>query len=268
MSTYVFDPAWQKERDRLGALETLFDRSSRRYLADLGVGEGWRCLEVGCGAGGLARWMADQVGTTGQVIATDLDTRFLDGHGRANLEVLVHDIVTDPLEDAAFDLVHARTVLTHLPARQRVLARMAAAVKPGGWLFIEDIDFGGAMPGGLAGYVSAPEPSPAAAERVYQAVAAVFAAAGADPSYGTRLPAALAGVGLVEVGAEVHTPILAGGTEDWVSGSVEQLSERLVGSGVANAADIELFLAVTRNPSTYYVPPLMISAWGRRPERN
>src|SRR5688572_3744488 len=105
MTTYVFDPAWHKERDRLGALESLFDASSRRLLADLGIGEGWRCLEVGCGAGGVARWLAERVGGTGRVLATDLDTRFIDGHGLANLDVLQHNIVSDPLEEAAFDLV-------------------------------------------------------------------------------------------------------------------------------------------------------------------
>src|SRR5262249_21391816 len=49
VSTYVFDQAWQKEHDRLSALESLYDRASRRHLGALGVGDGWRCLEVGAG---------------------------------------------------------------------------------------------------------------------------------------------------------------------------------------------------------------------------
>src|SRR4051812_14227124 len=98
MDTYVFDQAWTKERERLTALESLFDASSRRLLADLGVGAGWRCLEVGAGAGGIARWLADRVGDTGRVVATDLDTRFLDGSG--NLDVRTHDVVTDDLDEA------------------------------------------------------------------------------------------------------------------------------------------------------------------------
>jgi 2-polyprenyl-3-methyl-5-hydroxy-6-metoxy-1,4-benzoquinol methylase len=90
MSTYVFDQAWQRERDRLRSLESLFDAYSGRLMSDLGVRPGWRCLEVGCGAGGVALWLADRVGPDGQVVATDLDTRFVDGHGRDNLEMLVH----------------------------------------------------------------------------------------------------------------------------------------------------------------------------------
>jgi len=264
MSTYVFDVAWQKERDRLAALESLFDGSSRRFLTDLGLGPGWRCLEVGCGAGGLARWMADQVGDTGRVLATDLDTRFVDGHGRGNLDVLVHNVVTDPLDDAVFDLVHARAVLEHIPARDQVLQRLVTAVKPGGWLLIEDVDFGGPTGAALARYVAPPTVS-AAAERIFQAVAALFAATGAEPSYGNRLPAALAGAGLVNVAADVHAPVVSGGGENWTRGTVQQLSGRLVEIGPATADDIEQFLDATAQPTTYYLPPLMVSARGQRP---
>jgi SAM-dependent methyltransferase len=262
--TYVFDPAWQKERDRLGALESLFDGASRRLLAALGVGDGWRCLEVGCGAGGLATWLADRVGSAGHVVATDLDTRFAEAHGRANLDVLTHDIVTDPLEEAAFDLVHARALLEHVPAREDVLKRMVSALRPGGWLLVEDVDFGGPTAAALARYLS-PSGATAVIERVYLAVGAVFAAVGAEPSYGNRLPAALTAAGLTNVRAEVHTQVVAGGTEVWTRGTVQQLAERLVGTGLASADDVETFLTMTGQPSTFYVPPLMVSAWGQRP---
>ena len=111
MNTYAFDQGWQKERDRLAGIESLFDSYSTRRLADVGVSEGWQCLEVGFGAGGVALWLAERVGSTGRVVAVDLDPRFLDGHGRANLEVRKHDVAADPLEEAAFDLAHARAVL-------------------------------------------------------------------------------------------------------------------------------------------------------------
>jgi SAM-dependent methyltransferase len=266
MTSYVFDQTWQKERDRLHSLESLFDGSSRRLLADLGVREGWSCLEVGCGAGGLALWLAERVGGTGRVLATDLDPRFLDGHGRANLDVLAHNVLTDPLEDGTFDLVHARAVLEHLPARKDALARMIAALKPGGRLLLEDVDFGGPTAAMLGRYLSASFPNAAdVSERVYRSVAAVFATAGADPSLGTQLPALLVDAGLVDVAAEIHTPIVPGGTEDWTRGTIQQLYERLVSTGPASSADLDLMLAATADPSTYYAPPLMVSAWGRRP---
>src|SRR5262245_47729821 len=176
MSTYVFDQAWQRERDRLTALESLYDRATRRLLHELGLRTGLRCLEVGCGAGGIALWLADRVGETGHVLATDLDTRFLDGHDRANLEVLTHNIVTDPLDEAAFDVIHARAVVEHVTDREQVLKRLAAALRPGGWLLLEEVDFGGTTAGMLAEYASAPEPQRASVERIYRGVASVFSA--------------------------------------------------------------------------------------------
>jgi SAM-dependent methyltransferase len=264
MTTYVFDQAWQREHDRLTALESLYDGPSRRLLGDLGVGAGWRCLEVGCGAGGLARWLADRVGETGHVLATDLDTRFLDGHGRDNLEVRTHNVVTDPLDEAAFDVIHARAVVEHVPEREYVLKRLVAALRPGGWLLIEDVDFGGVTAGMLAAYATAPESERAALERVYLAIAKVFGAIGADPSFGRRLVTALTEAGLSGVTAELHAPVVSGGNEQWTRGSIEQLAERVVATGIATSDDVQWFLAASARPDFYYLPPLMVSAWGQR----
>jgi SAM-dependent methyltransferase len=264
MTTYAFDQAWQRERDRLAALEALYDDASRRLLDDLGLRAGWRCLEVGCGAGGMAHWLADRVGETGQVLATDLDTRFLDGHGRANLEVRTHDIVSDPLDEASFDVIHARAVVEHLADREQVVKHLAAALRPGGWLLLEEVDFGGATAGMLAEYVGAPEPQRAAMERIYRAIAGVFTAIGADPSYGRRLVSALTDAGLARVAAELHAPVVSGGNEGWTRGSIEQLAERIVASGEATADDVEWFLAASAKPDFHYLPPLMVSAWGQR----
>jgi SAM-dependent methyltransferase len=265
VGTYVFDQAWQNERARLGALESLFDGSSRRLLTELGVAPGAHCLEVGCGAGGIALWLADRVGPTGRVVATDLDTRFVEGHGRPHLDVRTHDVVTDPLDDAAFDVVHARAVLCHLPDRQQVLKRLVSALRPGGRLLVEDIDFGGATARVLGRYASVPPPVQGAVERVYAGVGALFAASGADPCYGSRLAPALVDAGLADVGAEVHAPVVSGGSEQWTRGSVEQLADRLVSQGLAGASDVEAFLALSSEPGTYYLPPLLVSAWGTRP---
>lgn len=264
MNTYIFDQGWQKERDRLVGMESLFDSSSKQRLADLGVGEGWHCLEVGFGAGGIALWLAGQVGSTGRVVATDLDPRFLDGHGRANLEVRKHDILTDPLEEAAFDLAHARAVLEHLPDRQRALERMISAVRPGGWLVLEAVDFGGVMAAAMAHYVDPPEHAPLA-ERTVRAVEAVAATVGADANFGARLIRTLTNAGLVNIAGEARTPLVAGGTESWSPGTTEHLAEHMVRTGLVTVSDIESVLAMHADPSCHYAPSPMVTAWGQRP---
>lgn len=264
MNTYAFDQGWQKERDRLAGIESLFDSYSTRRLADVGVSEGWQCLEVGFGAGGVALWLAERVGSTGRVVAVDLDPRFLDGHGRANLEVRKHDVAADPLEEAAFDLAHARAVLDLVSDRQRALERMLSALRPGGWLVLEEIDIGGIMAAALAHYTHPPEHA-ALYERITRAIEAAGRATQFDPNFGARLVGAFTEAGLVNIAAEVHTPLVVGGSNGWIPGIVENVAEVLVGTGLVTASDIESFLALTADPSFRYAPTFMVTAWGQHP---
>src|SRR5215510_11104044 len=101
------------ERERLSLLEQTEDPLSQRWLAALGIQPGWHCLEVGAGHGSIVRWLAEQVGSQGRVVATDLNPRFLTEIELANVEVRQHDIRTDPLEPGRYDLAHCRLVLTH-----------------------------------------------------------------------------------------------------------------------------------------------------------
>ncbi|MGB1272455.1 MAG: methyltransferase domain-containing protein, partial [Endozoicomonas sp.] len=49
-----------------------------------------------------------------------------------------HDIVKDPLTDT-YDLIHARDVLMHLAEKEQAIKKMAAALKPGGVLVVDDM---------------------------------------------------------------------------------------------------------------------------------
>jgi SAM-dependent methyltransferase len=262
-STYVFDQTWQKELGRLRSLEALFDPSSQRHLAARGVGPGWQCLEVGAGAGSIARWLADRVGPRGSVLATDLDPRFVDGHGRGNLTVMRHDVMRDPLAPASFDLIHARAVLVHLEDRRAGLSRLISALRPGGWLVIEDVDFGGAA-ADLIGRYAVPSREANMCQRMYAAVAAVFARAGADSTFGSQLPALLTDLRLGEIGGELHAPIVSGGADGWVPLSFEHLLPHMLASGLLTEADAARAPAFLADPNGRYLPPLMVTTWGRR----
>src|SRR5947208_2913236 len=102
MTTYAFDNAWRQARERLALLETCLDPATTRHMTALGVGAGWTCLDVGAGGGSIAQWLCSRVGAGGQVVATDVDTRFLDALTAPNLEVRRHNVVTDPLPPATF----------------------------------------------------------------------------------------------------------------------------------------------------------------------
>jgi SAM-dependent methyltransferase len=263
-SGYVFDQAWHQEHARLRALEDLFDPASIHHLASLGVSQGWRCLEVGGGAGSIARWLARQVGSGGRVLATDVDTRFLQVDGLDNLQVERHDILTDPLEADAFDLAHERVVLMYLHDAERALARMVGAVRPGGWVVVEAIHAGGSMIPALMPYVDPPEHAELLA-RIARAGEALVGVAGADPGLGPRLPSALREAGLEDVGGEVHSPLWRGGADgDFFRLSTQQLKEHLPRTGLVTEQDVERVLELSAQPSLLHVPFVMVTAWGKR----
>jgi hypothetical protein len=80
---YGLDNAWRDARARLSSTEERLDPGTIGHLRARGVGAGWRCLEVG-GGGSIARWLCAQVDPGGEVLATDLDTRFLEALEKPN----------------------------------------------------------------------------------------------------------------------------------------------------------------------------------------
>ena len=137
---YIFDNAAAETATRFSALATIFDPGTIRHLTEIGVTKGWTCLEIGAGGGTIADWLCDRVGPEGRVMATDIDTQYLNSLNKPNLDVRCHDIARDVLPEDAFDLVHVRLVLVHLPERDEVLTRIVSALKPGGWLLAEEFD--------------------------------------------------------------------------------------------------------------------------------
>jgi ubiquinone/menaquinone biosynthesis C-methylase UbiE len=121
VSEYLLSNAWEREEERLADLEASWDPGTIGLLEDIGVGPGWRCLEAGAGHGSIARWLARRVGPDGRVVATDIDTRFLEGIDEPSLEVRRHDLVNDALEEESFDLVHTRLLLEHLSERDQAM---------------------------------------------------------------------------------------------------------------------------------------------------
>ena len=139
---YAFPHADGDESRRFQLLEERLDPTTIRRIERLGLVSGARSLEIGAGRGSIARWLCGHVGPGGRVTATDLETDFLAELSLPNLEVLRHDVRIDEFPERTFDLIHARTVLMHLPERMATLRRMVSWLAPGGWLLVEDADFG------------------------------------------------------------------------------------------------------------------------------
>lgn len=140
MSGYTFARSWGREDQRLAARERQLDPVSQAAVGHLGVAAGWRCWEAGAGRGSMAAWLADRVTGAGSVLATDIDIGGLSGMRQANITIARHDLKREQAPPGGFDLIHARLVLEHLREPAAVVAKLAPALRTGGWLVLEDAD--------------------------------------------------------------------------------------------------------------------------------
>jgi SAM-dependent methyltransferase len=257
-SSYILDNAWPEARRRLSALEAVCDPATFRRLEALGVRPGFRCFEPGCGAGSVARWLADRVVPGGHVLAVDLDPRFAVAAGAdvPGLEVRRQDVVAEPLPEGAFDLVHVRLLLLHLKEREAVLERLVASLKPGGAILLEESE----------GFALLESPS-LAYRRLFEAAMALGRAAGRSYTWPRTAPPKLTALGLVDVGANVDVPLFQGGSvaADFVRLTAEQTAPALLGAGLITQQDLDAGLACLHDPAEWMFGPAMVAVWGRKP---
>ncbi|HVM14659.1 MAG TPA: methyltransferase domain-containing protein [Egibacteraceae bacterium] len=266
MSGYIYDAGWEKERERLRGLEAAADPATRAAFTTVGVASGWRCLEVGPGAGSMVRALAGLVGTEGKVVAVDLDTRFVEELAGPNVDVRQLDITCDPVPGGPFDLVHARALLEHLPERDAVLGRLAGLLRPGGWLVVEDVDF---MLGVYGDAQQVAAPSADASRRLaklWRANTEFMRGKGIDPEYGRWLPMRFADLGLegVQASAAAHVMTPDSASFPVVRWSLEHLRIPLIEQGLLTDADAQALYEDLQRPVSSW-SPLFVTAWGRKP---
>jgi SAM-dependent methyltransferase len=245
-SKYIFtDTTHVSELRRLQTIERIFDPASRSLILATGLAEGWDCLEVGAGAGAIAKWMTEIVGETGGVSAVDLDARFIKEISLPNFSIFEGDIRVIPFVKDAFDLIHLRYVLIHIPDFEAVLSRLLGFLKPNGWLVIEEPDFSVAK--AIAGDRGACE----SFDRINQAIFKIYADKGTAYDLGIKLPAIIQNLGLQKLSVENDSPISGGGSAlaTMMKMSAMQLAEKYLETGLVTQQDIENYCEFAENPN-------------------
>jgi trans-aconitate methyltransferase len=258
-----------EEYERLRMQARVWQPATGRLLDQLGLGPGASCLDAGCGPGETMRAMAERVGPEGRVLGIDADASIgaltlamLRGEGHRQCAFSAQDLTAgEPIPGAPFDLVYARLLLFHLPQRAEVLARLWAAVAPGGHLLIHDYD--------LRGISTLPELDSVA--ELGRVVFGAFGAAGADVSTGARLPQlfAQAGVGAPD-GTDVAGRIEPLGTGHTVLESVfHSLLPTALAHGITTEADSAATIAALGRDAHRFADypmlwPLLIGAWKQK----
>jgi hypothetical protein len=139
---------------------------------------------------------------------------------------------------------------------------MAAAVRPGGWLLVEDTD--------LASFMRVSFPHRERFERAYGKFIEALSSAGFQPKLGLRLGDELRAAGLQNVSLK-GTLIEASGGSDHPGAKVyrmtiERLRERMVTAGLLTNEEVDQFLADGQSPDLHAMTAVHCLAWGRKPD--
>jgi len=256
---YLLDNQHTQAGQRFEALAELFNASTFRHMLSVGLSPGWRVWEVGAGGASVPKWIVEQ--THGHVLATDIDTSWLDREG-GGFAVKNHDIGADPAPDDGFDLVHARLVLVHVPERLNALMTMINALKPGGWVLLEEAD------PGLQPLVCPDEygAEQELANKLKMAFRSLMADRGVDLSFGRKLPRLLRSIGLVNVQSDSFFPMGGSACNDLEHATVEQIREHLIAADLATEDEIEQHLSNVATGRLDLATSPLVSAWARKPE--
>lgn len=255
---YIFAESQQtRECSRLQTIEKIFDSATKSRLESMGINKSWQCLEVGAGAGSITRWLSTQVGSSGKVVAVDLNTRLITGelslesfkNTFQNIDIIEADIRHLEQEEHRFDLIHARFVLIHIADVLTALTKMLKFLKPGGRILLEEPDFS------LSRAIVGEKTACKSVNQVNQAIWQMFQNRGMDYAFGLKLPSLLQefGLHLVSVDYEVHLD--KGGSEmaTMMMLSTQQLTDNYLATGKANQQDIQKYCDFAQDPETWAI---------------
>lgn len=219
-----------QEFERLSAQARVYEPFTIQLFRETGIAAGMRVLDVGCGGGEVSFLAARMVGSTGQVVGVDrapvaveTASRHVRDLGAQNTRFLVAD-AADLAAEGPFDAAVGRFVLQFFRDPAALLRTIAAQVRPGGVIALQEIDWSGCR-------VRPPVPT---FSRCLRWGAEAMERSGADPSVGLKLYATFTAAGLPPPEVSVQANIGAGpdhSVYSQVAGLMRTLLPQLVARG-------------------------------------
>ncbi len=235
---------------------------TERMLDLIGVREGWSCLDIGCGPGGITGPLSKRVGATGRAVGLDMNAEFLE-HARAtapaNVEFVLADAYGSNLPSGAFDLVHMRFVACTSGEPERLLQEAKRLARPGGTFALQEAD---------ASTLNCYPPHPSW-DKLKAALFGTFRSVGADIELARRLYYVALQAGLADVqfrpfivGVRSHDSMV-----DYLPSTVESVRETVLKLGLLSATEFPIVLAECREhlrqPDTVFTMYTVAQVWGR-----
>ena len=259
----------QAEQERLERQAHELAHDSERLFDQIGVRDGWRVVEIGCGPRGCLDLLSERVGATGKVIGVERSAEHVQRAQHfavethlTNVQVLQADARNTGLPERAFDLATARLVLVNVPEPEQLVAEMVRLIRPGGVVALDEPD---------ANTTRCDPPHPAQT-RLLQVLNTYAEMNGIDRSIGLRVPRMLREAGLadVRVNPVIHVFPPAHARRTLLLELVENTRDRILDKGLIGEAELnELTAALKRHledPGTLVISSVYIQAWGRTKE--
>lgn len=240
---------------------------SAALLDRVGLRPGQRVIDLGCGPRGIVDLLASRVSPGGHVVGLDANLRhtamaagFAAARGLDCVQTVTADARATGLPSAAFDLVHARTLLVNVPEPTEVVAEMVRLARRGGRVAVlePDTELGLCYPPNQA------------FDRLGEIFHAAFRRNGADPFIGRRVPELFRLAGLTDVGVEVRAQVFPPGhTRRTVRlDLVRSMRPHILEMGLASEAELDELDTAARahvqDPDTITMYGLLFLVWARR----
>jgi len=257
----------EAEVDRLRFQHSVWGPITELFFDRLGVGPGWRCLDVGAGPGFVSMDLRRRVGNSGQVAALEPSEFFgqwlqqeINRGDWPNLQVLTGTSYEAPLPPDHYDLIFSRWVIGFVPDPEAFLQPLLKALKPGGIIAIQDYVHKGC----------ALFPQGGAWDIFPEMMRQWWRSGGGDPFVGAQLPTAMKNLGLKIV--DYNSTSLSGGPDspvtEWMGRFVKSqlpvmVERRLLSKSEADAIMAD-WQAHRDNPSTIFFSPLVVDIGARK----
>ncbi len=197
----------EADRLRLTILSKIYNPFAQQFILSQGLDKGMTVLEVGCGTGHMACWLAQHVGEKGKVIALDNSQAQIDiaretakERGVDNIEFICHDVTRLHELNLSYDFTYGRWVLFFTQAPESALQQIYDGLNTGGVLTYETL-----TPEQHCAFACPPFPEQ---EKWHDYCIENFKASGLDTTFGFKMPTLLKQFGAKKVVIKTHQPIL------------------------------------------------------------
>jgi ubiquinone/menaquinone biosynthesis C-methylase UbiE len=237
-------------------------------LDQVGIQPGWRCIDLGCGSGGILASLSDRVGPQGQVIGIDWDTEsliaaetFAQRNQLQSVQLLARDAHCTGLPRESFDLTHARFLFTPVGRDSSLLQEMMALTRPGGIVAIQEPD--------TASWLC--YPFHPVWVQLKEVVLAAFRCSGHDFNAGRRTFSLLKRAGLEDVHIRAATIALSNHHpyQRLLIQLAQSLRQTILDAELLTEAELNAAIAdcerIVSNPEAVVVSFTVAQVWGRKP---